>query len=255
VALCRWSGDQTAAYAGEVVGLRVMMNTNCCEEMVRVTRTKAKKPAYFIHTWSCLKFERCIYYKEARIITKMEIKNEYKPIALKLYKEAEEIFGNAIVEREFANVYVQNKGLNTLYEANGKISICVSKFVTESIEQLYYQLGHEVCHLLHPSIEYPSGFKHTTLVINEGLSTYFSILAINQFGTAQETIEILKDNAPNYYNAFVAICELLDSTPDAIKLLRKIKPRIDTLKDEDFNKAGLIISTDLINKLLQPFIY
>ena len=185
----------------------------------------------------------------------MEIKNEYKSIALKLYKVAEKLFGNGINEREFANVYVQDKGLNTIYEPNGEISICVSKLVNESMEQLYYQLAHEVCHLLHPSIEYPSGFKHETLVINEGLSTYFSILAINQFGIAQETIEILKHDSPNYYNAFVATRELLNKTPDAIKLLRKIKPRIDTLKDHDFNKAGIIIDTDLIHRLLQAFIY
>jgi hypothetical protein len=182
---------------------------------------------------------------------------QYKTIAEELLCEAELLFGKKINDWNFANVYVMDKGLHTLYEDNGNISICVSKKVYEDNSQLYYQLSHEVCHLLHPSMEYPSSIKHKTLVINEGVSTLFSFkVCFDKFNISiEDMIELMKKDAPNYYLAFQNVSDLLSIECDAIKLLRNLKPRIDTLKKEDFKKSGINASSKLITNLLKPFAY
>jgi hypothetical protein len=124
----------------------------------------------------------------------MENKPEFKVIAEKLLYDAEQLFGRRVNDWKFNNVYVQEKEIHTLYEDNGNISICVSKRVCEDESQLYYQLSHEVCHLLHPSMEYPSLVKYRTLVINEGVSTLFSFkVCLDKFNIAiEDMIELMK---------------------------------------------------------------
>ncbi len=187
----------------------------------------------------------------------MENKPEFKIIAEKLLYDAEQFFGRRINDWKFNNVYVQEKGLHTLYEADGNISICISKRVYENEAQLYYQLSHEVCHLLHPSKEYPSMIEHKTLVINEGISTLFSLLiCFRKFNIPiEEMIELLKNESYNYYLAYQEITELLNINNDAIKLLRNVKPRIDTLKIEDFKVLGINSKPKLVTNLLMPFVY
>jgi hypothetical protein len=55
--------------------------------------------------------------------------------------------------------------------------------------------------------------------------------------------------------AFQNISELLSIECNAIKLLRNLKPRIDTLKKADFKKVGINADSRLIINLLKPFTY
>ncbi|GEP49953.1 hypothetical protein FNO01nite_06250 [Flavobacterium noncentrifugens] len=85
---------------------------------------------------------------------------------------AEDMFG----ERDKNWTYwfrIYDDGPYIMYYPNNRISIVLSTNCSQFIPnspQPYYQLAHEVCHIL-----YPTGKKDAN-ILNEGISTYFSKL-------------------------------------------------------------------------------
>ena len=67
------------------------------------------------------------------------------------------------------------------------------------------------------------------------------------------TIENLKTYSPKYFNAYILVENLLEQSPNAIKDLRNICPRIDKLTKSDFQRSNIHASCEMIKKLLTPF--
>ncbi len=165
------------------------------------------------------------------------------------------LFGNPIGDWVFTQLEIKDAGPSLLYYSDdGEVSICLSNKIINDNSQLIFQLSHEICHLLHPSKEYPSLFENKTLVINEGVSTYFSIFSMEKYCNAKEiTIRNLNIGNNNYYDAYVLVDQLLQIDFSAIKKLREVQPRIDKLILKDFEKSGLKIPKKLKLALLEEF--
>jgi hypothetical protein len=165
-------------------------------------------------------------------------------------------FGEPINDWKLTRIEFKEQGPYTKYYPHaGEISICLSEKVYGDNFQLILQLSHEICHVLHPSIEYPSLVCNKTLVINEGISTFFSILSSQKYFTEGKDLALysLRHHSPNYYNAYLLMDRLLQIDLTAIKRLRDVQPRVDKLLASDFKKCNLNVSEGLIVELLTPF--
>jgi hypothetical protein len=116
-----------------------------------------------------------------------------------------------------------------------------------------FQLGHEVCHLLYPSVEPNNTAKPQTTVLNEGISTYFSVIVIAAYhgeDLAQAAIESLANHTPKYFFAFKQVSSLMQIDRDAIKKIRSIQPMINKVLPEDLRASGLELEDEHIDTLL-----
>lgn len=176
-------------------------------------------------------------------------------IVEKILQDATDLLGNPINEWEFIGIEF-NDGSPHLryYPLEAKVAISLSFRAREDERQYLFQLTHELCHLFYPKKEYPSLNEHETLVINEGISTYFSIKTTGSIFNIEEHLKNdLRNHSNDYYKAFELVEQLLLIDSNAIKKLRKIQPRIDLLSASDFEKAKIKIETELVKSLLIPF--
>lgn len=182
------------------------------------------------------------------------MKDPYK-LSLEFLAHAESLFGQSNNDWMYVGVefYDQNPHLR-YYPESGHVTISLSfKALTDEL-QLIFQLSHEVCHLLHPSRDYPSLENNDTLVINEGISTYFSVLKTDEFFQNKYVLlENLKRYSTSYYYAYLLIEQLLEIDKELIKKIRFYKKKIDKITEEDFEELNFDIPKSLREQLLTVF--
>ncbi|MEZ0123129.1 MAG: hypothetical protein AB9Q22_08595 [Candidatus Reddybacter sp.] len=175
-------------------------------------------------------------------------------IAKQYISIAEEQFGSMCSDWNYKGVEFNDQGPHIRYYPDEKnLTISLNENVRGNEVGLHFQLAHEVCHLLYPTrCAVTSGFEKTT-VLNEGISTYFSIYAVQQFGQEADVIQNLKEHNSNYYNALAQTCELLQKDDKAIIKLRSIQPMLNKITVSDFELAGIDIPEPLKLSLLDTF--
>lgn len=172
-----------------------------------------------------------------------------------LRTESEILFGKPLNEWNYLGVEFRDDGPSLLYyPESGNITICLSNHVKTDSRQLIFQLAHEVCHLLYPSKTLSKNSTIKTIVLNEGISTYFQIKKMEDFfELGQATIDSLKELNPNYFEAYVLVNTLITQDPESIKKLRIQKPKVDDLEPNDFKVLDFEISDLIKNKLVADF--
>lgn len=180
---------------------------------------------------------------------------QLQEIVYELLDDAQNLFGRMLDDWTFYGIEINNMPPCLVYYPDtGHITVSLSKKVISDEKQLLFQLSHEICHLLHPSRERESPILYNTLVINEGISTYFSVFKIGQyFDCEEDLINNLKYYYKDYYFAYTCVKDLLQIDPDAIKILRKKVPRVDKLTESDFDILPHTVPKELIENLLLPF--
>ena len=133
------------------------------------------------------------------------------------------------------------------------VAISLSEKARNDEIQLHFQLFHEIYHLLYPTTSVETRNQEKPTILNEGISIYFSILAIEQFGAAPEFIQNLRDHSPNYYDALALTCQLIEADNQAILKLRSVQPKLNEILHQDFESAGIEILEELKLKLLSAF--
>ncbi|MBS1926936.1 MAG: hypothetical protein JST57_13100 [Bacteroidetes bacterium] len=173
----------------------------------------------------------------------------------KIFEDASDLLGNPINDWEFVGIEFNDDSPHLrYYPLEGKIAISLSLRAKEDNRQYLFQLSHELCHLFYPKKEYPSLIEHDTLVINEGISTYFSVKTTGSILSIEEHLRNdLRTHSNNYFQALELVEKLLQIDSEAIQKLRKFQPRIDLLSKADFENAKIEIEEDLIKALLLPF--
>ena len=167
---------------------------------------------------------------------------------------AEELFGPMCSEWKYIGTEFNDMGPHLRYYPDSRsVAISLSEKARNDEIQLHFQLSHEVCHLLYPTTCVETSKQEKTITLNEGVSTYFSILAIEQFGVATEIIQNLRDCSPNYYDALALTCQLIEADNQAILKLRSVQPKLNEIEPQDFEMAGLDIPEELKSKLLGTF--
>lgn len=119
-----------------------------------------------------------------------------------------------------------------------------------------FQLAHEVCHLLYPSVDPMDPKKPETNVINEGISTYFSVLVVEAAHgeeAANAVIESLANHSPRYLFALKQITALLRTNKDAVKKIREVQPMINKVTEVELRASGLSLSDETIAALVEAF--
>ena len=98
-------------------------------------------------------------------------------LAMQLINKAELQFGSISSEWNYCGIEL-NDGTPHLkyYPELREVRISLTNKVKEDNNQLLYQLAHEVCHLLYPTMDIDTGTREPTTILNEGISTYFSCI-------------------------------------------------------------------------------
>lgn len=183
--------------------------------------------------------------------------------ASEFINSAEEMFGPMCSQWEYDGVIFNDSGPALDYAPHeGRVSIALSPKAKNNAFQRDFQLSHEVCHLLWPAAPFSPGVGKidyavpSTNVINEGISTYFSILAITSIYGASEASVALKElceNRADYYLSFEAVSKLLELEPEAIKKIRQVNPMVNELTVDNFYQAEIRAPKRLMDLLLTPF--
>lgn len=177
--------------------------------------------------------------------------------ATELIQVAESLFGPISSSWQYHGVIFQDHPPH-LYYTPEKSSVQISLSFRSINDDLQrdFQLAHEVCHLLYPSVEPERPMEPKTIVINEGISTYFSVIVVNAFHgeeAAQDVLQILAEHSQKYFHAFQQVSALISNDHDAIKKIRAIQPMINNVSKADVRASGLELPEETINVLLETF--
>ena len=163
--------------------------------------------------------------------------------AVRLIALARQMFGPMGSPWKYAGVMFRGHPPHQHYAPETtSVQIALSLRAVENDLQRDFQLSHEVCHLLYPSVDPARPEKPQTIVLNEGISTYFSVLVVDaDYGeeAAGIVLESLAKNSPAYFGAFKLVLRLMRNDRDAIKKVRAIQPMINDVVTQD------LIATDV----------
>lgn len=174
--------------------------------------------------------------------------------AMELISLAEGLFGPIFSPWKYNGVVFRDQPPHLYYAIDTTtVQIALSFRSINDEFQRDFQLAHEVCHLLYPSVELEYPIKPETNVINEGISTYFSVLIVAAYhgkDAAKSAIDSLAKNSPRYFFAFQQVTALMNEDRDAIKKIREIQPMINKVIKVDLRASGLSLSDEAIDALV-----
>ena len=191
---------------------------------------------------------------ESEMESELEVANQR---AKELITLAQDLFGPMSSDWGYDGVAFYNHPPHLNYSPDtGKVQIWLSLKALGDEFQRDFQLAHEVCHLLYPSVALDNPVEPQTNVINEGVSTYFSIIAVDLYhgeDAAAVALQSLQSHAPKYYFAFQKISSLLRRDRNVVKKIREIQPMINDLTSGDLHGCGLSLTDQEIESLVEPF--
>jgi hypothetical protein len=166
---------------------------------------------------------------------------------------AEDMFGPMTSPWTYAGVTFRDHPPHLYYAPDqGSVQIALSLRALEDNLQMDFQLSHEVCHLLYPSVEPNNPAKPRTSVLNEGISTYFSVLVVvadHGEAAGAAVLHSLAENSKNYHDAYKQVAALLRIDRHAIRKIRKIQPMINKVCRADFQAASIPLNDAQIELL------
>lgn len=174
--------------------------------------------------------------------------------AAQLISMAEKLFGPMSSPWTYAGVTFRDQPPHLYYfPQESSVQIALSLRAVGDDLQRDFQLSHEVCHLLYPSVDPSQPKEPKTIVLNEGISTYFSVIVIGEdYGdeAAGIAIESLARYSPNYFRALRLVLALMQRDSNAIKKLRAIQPMINEVVTQDLFAADLGLTQDEAENLV-----
>lgn len=179
-------------------------------------------------------------------------------LADELLAWAERLFGpKALTEWTFVGVEINERPpYLAYYPDNSWVAVSLSPRAIYDADQCVFQLAHEVAHLLYPTVDRHAMRLPPTIVLNEGVSTYFSIVALQGLRSeeaAHQALESLRIHSPNYFNALTMVSRVLQTDADAIKKLRQVQPMLNSTIEQDFVSAGIDLEPEAAAALLAIF--
>jgi hypothetical protein len=176
-------------------------------------------------------------------------------ISNKLLIQAENLFGLKVEDWVYNHDVIFQEGPpHIIYHPSRFISISLSKSAQDSEYKVVAQLSHEIAHVVSPARN-PNKGSFRVLVINEGVSEYFSLLVlVNWFGyDIKDVYESKSSPYPEYFEALNLIIDLHKDNEAIIKRLRKRQQYLNELTFEDIRAENKTIDDVKIQKLLTKF--
>lgn len=184
----------------------------------------------------------------------LEEANERTAVLISL---AQALFGPISSEWKYDGVAFHDHPPHLNYSpASNTVQIWLSLKAVGDAFQRDFQLAHEVCHLLYPSMALDAPGKPQTNVINEGISTYFSVIVVGECHGEKAmaiALESLQSSSQRYYFAFQHVLSLLGKDRDAVKEIREVQPMIKDLTESDLRACSLTLSDEEIQSLIEDF--
>lgn len=166
---------------------------------------------------------------------------------------AEHLFGPMTSPWRYTGIVFRDHPPHLYYAPEeGSVQIALSLRALNDELQRDFQLAHEICHLLYPSVELDNPSTPSTTALNEGVSTYFSVLMLAEFHgqeAAEMALQSLMEHSPNYFKAFQLTSTMLDADKNAVKKLRAVQPMINKVSAADFETAGVRLSDEHVSAL------
>ncbi len=182
----------------------------------------------------------------------MEI--DLRLMAISYFELAEETFGPSVSEWTFGGVEINDCPPHVAYYPDQKaVCVSLSKKTLDNETQLLFQLSHEICHCLYPSMDIQTRNLEKVNFLNEGISTHFSVSCLSRFLDVNPILDDLERNSSNYFRALSLVNSLLSYHDRAIVMVRKIQPYVNRLTLNDFKNAGLLFPKILVEELLSEF--
>lgn len=190
-------------------------------------------------------------HKEAEMQAQLAAANA---MATELISLAENMFGPMCSSWKYSGVVFRNHPPHLHYAPDTTtVQISLSLRAINDEFQRDFQLAHEICHLLYPSVEPEHPEKPQANVINEGFSTYFSVIAVGAFhgeNAAQDAMENLATHSQRYFFAFQQVSGLMSKDHDAVKKIRAIQPMVNKVSEVNLRASGLALTDEAINALV-----
>ena len=146
--------------------------------------------------------------------------------ATELIALAESRFGQMCSLWEYRGVIFRDHPPHLYYSPDdASVQISLSFKSIDDDLQRDFQLAHEVCHLLYPSVDPARPVNPRTIVINEGISTYFSVVVVAAFHGAEAALAVLQglaEHSAKYFCAFQLVSALMNKDDEAIKKIRAV---------------------------------
>ncbi|HBP40773.1 MAG TPA: hypothetical protein DD644_03325 [Halomonas sp.] len=139
---------------------------------------------------------------------------------------------------------------------SGTVQVALSHKAINDDAQRDFQLAHEVCHLLYPSVSLENPSEPATNVINEGISTYFSVLVVDAaYGEdiSNAVLESLVNHSPRYLFALKQVMALLRADRDAVKKVREAQPMVNEITEGELRSLGLSLPEETYSALTEAF--
>lgn len=172
-----------------------------------------------------------------------------------LLSQAEELFGERVNDWSYDHqVTIQDGPPHLIYNSSGEIYISLSTSAQDLEYKIVSQLSHEIAHVISPA-KNPVVDYLQILVINEGVSEFFSLLALSTWFEIElnEVYESKKEPYPEYFDALNLVIDLHKGNRDIIKNLRKRKKYLNELTYEDIRLENGIVDDAKIHRLLSSF--
>ena len=168
---------------------------------------------------------------------------------MEMLNMAEELFGNRDKNWTFIGVEFSGCVPCIMYYPNNKISIVLSKDCSKEFPncpQLYYQLAHEICHLLYPTE------KSDATVLIEGISVFFSKKYQEKI-YPESTYAIDDISKSKYYEAYQLVEKLLTIDKDAVKKIRQKGFEITNITESELKSMDFGLNDEEIKKIISKF--
>ena len=177
--------------------------------------------------------------------------------ATELIALAESRFGQMCSLWEYRGVIFRDHPPHLYYSPDdASVQISLSFKSIDDDLQRDFQLAHEVCHLLYPSVDPARPVNARTIVINEGISTYFSVVVVAAFHGAEAALAVLQglaEHSAKYFCAFQLVSALMNKDDEAIKKIRAVQPMINSVTQSDLLATDITLPDETIKALVATF--
>ena len=172
-----------------------------------------------------------------------DITDRWEPLVKKFLAKATELFGQPTKPVDMPVRVTELKSAPRTCFHNGIAYIRVGQGVSANPDEhdLNGQIAHETVHVL-----FKKEVRNT--VLEEGLCTY---VAINHAGEHAPHADNAREQ--KYYDAYVAVTELLKICPKVIKQLREPPRSIDKISADEIRKLCPDCSDELAKRLVSNF--
>lgn len=171
-----------------------------------------------------------------------------KGVMYDLFYIVQEFYGKGSYTFQVFTLNLTNNGRPHINYNSFKKEIVITLTIETliDVDELIFQLAHEVFHCL-----MPAQYGSTVTYLEEGMATHFSLLIMAALNI--DTNSFYNEENKKYQEALELVRKSGVTSCSIIKKLRKTQPVFSRLRTEDIENLLLPINYETVNSLLKDF--